>query len=321
MSQRAARPPAAGLSRRKRGLRAAPDPGPAADRLQSELEELGLGPYEARALLALMRLGQATVAELFPVAGIPRTSAYPALEMLARKGLAARIPAAGMAVWSAPSQELIFQRLQASLEHSMSERLARHQERASRVRELLAETLEDASSAALPHIQLLHGPNEMKAAYERLLTEATSHFVMFTRPPYAWSMPTPNDVVLATLGRGIRSRVLYQAAEWNDPTAEAFRQEMNAYHRAGVEARLALDLPIKLVVVDDSRTLVAMPDSGAPELTYPMTMLIEHPGYARIQVAAFERLWADAEPVPAVSAAPESTEAGGVGVAEIAQDS
>ena len=275
-----------------------PERGPAADRLQSELEELGLGPYEARVLLALMRLGQATVAELFPVAAIPRTSAYPALQMLSTKGLAVRKPAPGMAVWTAPPQDIVFERLQAALERANAERMSRHLERSARVRELISDTLPGDNSVTFPYVHLLHGASEMKSAYERLLNEATSHFVMFTRPPYAWSMPDPNPVVMATLGRGIRARVLYQAAEWNEPNAEGFRAEMAEYHRAGTAARLALDLPIKLVVVDDSRTLVAMPDPVAPELTYPMTMLIEHPGYARVQVAAFERLWATAQPLP-----------------------
>ena len=298
MAKSAPHAPTPSQRRRRRGQRAMPDAGPAADRLQSELEALGLGPYEARVLLALMRVGQGTVAELFPVAGIPRTSAYPALQMLSAKGLAVRKPGPGMAMWTSPPQDIVFERLQAALERANAERMARHLERSARVRELIADTLPEDNSVSFPYVHLLHGPSEMKAAYERLLTEATSHFVMFTRPPYAWSMPDPNPVVMATLARGIPARVLYQAAEWNDPKSEAFRAEMAAYHEAGTEARLALDLPIKLVVVDDLRTLVAMPDPAAPELTYPMTMLIEHAGYARVQVAAFERLWATAHPLP-----------------------
>lgn len=275
-----------------------PDAGPAADRLQSELEELGLGPYEARILLALMRVGQGTVADLYPVASIPRTSAYPALQMLSDKGLAVRKPGPGMAVWTAPPPDIVFERLQAALERANAERMSRHVARSARVRELIADTLPADNRVSLPYVHLLHGPSEMKTAYERLLIGATSHFVMFTRPPYAWSMPDPNPIVLATLARGVRARVLYQAAEWNDPNAADFRAEMEEYHRAGTEARLALDLPIKLVVVDDSRTLVAMPDPVAPELTYPMTMLIEHPGYARVHAAGFERLWLMAQPLP-----------------------
>ena len=45
--------------------------GPLPQQVVYELEELGLSPYEARILLALMRLGAANTAQLARQSGVP----------------------------------------------------------------------------------------------------------------------------------------------------------------------------------------------------------------------------------------------------------
>src|SRR5947208_1665574 len=59
---------------------AEPTAGIALEALRREFEELGLSTYEARILLAILRLGSGSPGQLARFADVPRTSAYQILE-------------------------------------------------------------------------------------------------------------------------------------------------------------------------------------------------------------------------------------------------
>ncbi len=267
--------------------------GPIPESLLHEFEQLDLSPYEARVLLALLRLGSANTAHLARHSGVPRTSTYQVLEELNRKGLAQRLSVEGPAVWSSPGREEVFDRLDAAQE----ERLRQHRTRTANLREVLARTFPEAPEAAGPYVHVIQGASQVSTIYERLLSEVQEELLVFNRPPYSFPRDQVNDAVLDALRRGVRARALYQEPQWKDPEAEAFRRAMARYHAAGVEGRLVEDLPIKLALADRRLALLAMTDPVLPEVGYPTTLLVEHPGFAALQAEAFERLWETAKPV------------------------
>ena len=265
--------------------------------LVSEFEDLGLSVYEARVMVALLKLGSATTAQLENIANLPRTSIYKVLQSLSVKRLAERLPVDGAAMWAPAPRDEVLDRLYDAEQDVHTEQLRQLRARTEHARKLLAQALPEATPVPPPFVHLLHGAAQGKRIYEQLVSEARHELIMFTRPPYTWNFPDPNRAVLDMLLRGVRARVLYQYEEWHDPEARAFRTEMEIYHRAGVDARLAERLPIKLMVVDRRTTLVnmAMMEDGG----YPTTLHIEHEGYAEIQADAFEQRWAISTPVVA----------------------
>jgi hypothetical protein len=116
------------------------------------------------------------------------------------------------------------------------------------------------------------------------------------RPPYTYRPGKPNPAVMQMLARGVVARVLYQAGEVAAFEAEAFRAETEAYHRAGVQARVVEELPMKLVVVDAKVAMMTMTHPLRDDAAFPATLLIEHPGHARFAAAAFEQYWAEGQP-------------------------
>jgi sugar-specific transcriptional regulator TrmB len=268
------------------------------DSLRREVEELGLSPSESRVLIALLRVGSATSPQLARLSGVPRTNTYQVLEGLAAKRLALRLPGEGPAVWASPGLEEVFRRLEEALTAAQEERLERHRARATRVEELLAETVSEVPAAALPYVHVLYGAGQAKKAYDELLGRAEREIVMFTRSPYTVTVGEPNPAVLQLLARGVDTRVLYQEKEWDDPEAAAFRRETEVYHEAGVRARVVGSLPLKLVVVDRAVALVAMTDPGGRD-GFSTALLIEHPGFAELAATAFEQMWQSARPLRA----------------------
>lgn len=275
------------------------------DATRRELEELGLSSYEARILLALLRLGSANSAELARVSGVPRTSAYQVLEELSEKRLAERVPGGRAAVWTTPGTDLVFDRLDAAQE----DRLREHRARTARLRKELAEPPPPPGDVSPPYVHLVRGAAEVRSIYDRLLAGAMEEVLVFNRPPYSTTAnvakQTPDDpagedevnpLILEALSRGVRFRTLYQASHWSDPAAAAFRRSMDVYHRAGVKARLVDELPTKVAVADRANVLLALPDP-VQQIGFPTNLFIDNAGFAALQADAFEHRWRSARPL------------------------
>lgn len=265
--------------------------------LLRELQELDLSVYEARTLLALLKLGSANSAELARHSGVPRTSTYQVMEELNRKGLAQRLPSAGPATWATPGRAEVVERLDALME----ERLRQQKARTARVGELLASSFPNAPLASTAEVQVLPAA-QVPNAYARILVDTQSELLVFNRRPYSKGPGQVNPGVLEALRRGVKSRTLYEASHWHDPAAEAFREAMNEYHRAGVLGALVEELPVKLVVADRRVALVALTGDTEPDADLQASLLVEHAGFAALQAEAFETLWSRAEPVESAPA-------------------
>lgn len=263
------------------------------ERLTHELEQLGFSPYEARILLALLGLGSGNTAQLARVSGVPRTSTYQILEELNRKGLAQRLAVDGPSVWGSPGREAVFDLIDAAEE----ERLRERRERTARLRDLVNEAIPEDSTGAGPFVHIIQGARHVSRMYERLVSRAETELLVFNRPPYSGGAEEINPMVLNALQRGLHSLVLYQRSQWRAKGADGFRNAMAVYHAAGAEGRLVDELPFKLAIVDRKTALLAMPDPVLPELGFPTTLLVEHPGFAALQVDAFMYRWANAEPI------------------------
>ena len=156
--------------------------------MQHDFEAFGLSGYEARVLVALLRVGVATPAQLARLSGVHRTSAYPVLEELAAKGLADVRPGK-TAVWASPGTEEVLARLSAIQE----ERLRGLQARLDQTRAALSRLVPDAPIATMPDAQIIRGAAQVRRIYERLLRSAVSEVLVFNRPPIPGrpAEPTP----------------------------------------------------------------------------------------------------------------------------------
>jgi len=77
---------------------------------------LGLRPYEAQVLLALVREGTADSAALARLSGVSRTSIYQVMEGLTAQGLAEEVPSHGPATWLCRGWDAVLDRMDAMRE-------------------------------------------------------------------------------------------------------------------------------------------------------------------------------------------------------------
>ena len=266
------------------------------ERLAREFEDLGLGPAEARVIVALLQLGSAKSAQVAKAANVPRTGIYQLIESLQEKGLVLRVPAGGPAMWTTPGQDKILDRLHSALLAAQQERVQQHALRATILRELLAEALPAPEPVNLPFVHAITCPAEMREHHERLFQQATQEALAFTRPPFSTEPDNAYTSTMAALARGVSMRAIYQAAQTEDPEATAFRASADGYAAAGVQARVVDVLPVKLLVVDRKVAILAL-DNPQPHIEgLGITLLIEHPGFATLLAELFEHYWATGRP-------------------------
>lgn len=257
--------------------------------LRREFQEVfDLNLSEARVLFALLQLGSANSSQIARVAQLPRTNTYPVMEALKERGLVQRLPGDGVIEWTTPGVETVMDRLDAAVEDARESEARRHRSRTSDLRAMVATAFPSIPPDALSDVQVIRGSARVKKLYEQMLARATSDLTMFTRPPYAMPEGYVNPTVIEMLGRGIRTRVLYEAGLDG-------RAEFVVYDQAGVQARVVESVPLKVVIVDSRATLVGMPDLIEPE-GYPITLYVEHPAYATLLSFAFEHLWSQGAP-------------------------
>ncbi|HUP69598.1 MAG TPA: helix-turn-helix domain-containing protein [Acidimicrobiales bacterium] len=261
------------------------------DSIRRDFEDLGLNNYEARVLVALVRFGSASAADLARLSGVHRTSVYPVLQELSAKGLALPVPGK-LSQWVSPGPDDVLDCLYAIQEQRLHDMAGRVEQ----TRKALATMVAASGSAPLPFVHL-RGAAQVLRIYEDLLARAEIEVLVFNRPPYTWTPGKPNEAILEALGRGVRSRVLYQEELLRAAEADGFRQEQAVYLRAGVEGRVVDELPCKLVVVDCKIAILPMAEPASLETGYPTTLLIEHPGVAALQADAFEQRWATGRPL------------------------
>lgn len=266
----------------------------AVEAVQHDFEAFGLNGYEARVLVAVLRLGSAGAAQLARASGVHRTSVYPVLQELATKGLIEPLPGK-TAMWGSPGGDEVLDRLLAFQE----ERVRSLKDRLETTREALGRILPEDASVRVPHLQLIQGTAQVQRAYEQLVADASSELLVFNRPPYSYDATEVNPMVIDALRRGVATRVLYEASHVSRPEAEAFRRAMTTYHAAGAEGRVVDELPVKLAIADRQVVLLAMADTVQPDVGYPTNLLVDHDGFARVQADAFDLRWSRADPFPA----------------------
>jgi sugar-specific transcriptional regulator TrmB len=255
--------------------------------LIAQLTRLGLTTYEARAYVALITRDSFAAAQVARQANLPRQRIYDVLSTLVEKGLASTRPGT-VVKYAAVSPEMAIERLVAAHRREM-------QEIERSATQMVAE-LSPAFKAGQEHtdpleyIEVLRDPGAINERFAELQAQIRDEILVFTKPPYA--TPPQENVEGLEVTRTHVARSVYETSALEDPaTATGIRRFIDE----GEEARFVEELPLKLVIIDETIVMFGMQDpvaAGVPRRGSDLTiMVVEHPALARILKTAFQATW------------------------------
>ncbi len=248
----------------------------------TQLTQLGLTSYEAKAYLALLRRDSSTAAQAARLANVPRQRIYDVLASLADKGLASTRP--GQVVkYAAIAPELALERLVADQRQQLAEL---EQQTAALIEELSPAFHEgQEQDNPLEYIEVLRDRRAINERFEELQAGIKREILVFTKPPYA--TPPQENVEGLEVSKTHEARSVYELSVFDDPDVT---EGVRRFVETGERARFVPELPLKLVIIDESIVMFGMEDpiAGSAELTI---MVVEHPSLAGVLKIAFNTVW------------------------------
>ncbi len=252
------------------------------DAIVRQLGRLGLTSYEAKAYVALLRRDSSTAAEVARVAGLPRQRIYDVLGSLVERGLASARPG-NVVKYGATAPEIALEQL-----------VQRQREELSRLERDTAEVIERlmpqfeagrVHTDPLEYIEVLRDREAINSRFGELQAGIRDEILVFTKPPYA--TPPQENVEGLDVVRSHRARAVYEYSAFDDP---AFTEGVRRFIEAGEDARFVPELPLKLVVIDETIVMFGMDDpvAGGGRSTI---VVVEHPQLAGVLKIAFETVF------------------------------
>lgn len=246
-----------------------------------QLQRLGLTSYEARAYVALTGRDSCTAAQAARLSGVPRQRIYDILGSLVEKGMASARPGS-VIKYAATEPALAIERL-----------LAQRRQEFAEVEYGAAAIMQGLTAAyaagrqhtdPLEYIEVLRDPGAINARFDQLQAGIQREILVFTKPPYA--KPPQENIEGLRVVRTHLARSLYEFSVFDDVEDTA---AIRRFIAAGEQARFVEQLPLKLVIIDETIVMFGMQD---PVPTGDLTMMVvEHPSLATLLKMAFNAYW------------------------------
>jgi HTH-type transcriptional regulator, sugar sensing transcriptional regulator len=252
------------------------------DRFVAQLTRLGLTSYEARAYLALIKRDSFTAAQVARQAGLPRQRIYDVLGSLVEKGLAVARPG-NVVKYAATAPELAIDLLLEGHRRQLTE--MEHEARG------MASKLKPAYEAGKEHtdpleyIEVLRDRRAINERFAELQASVKREILVFTKPPYA--TPPQENIEGIEVTRTHEARSIYEFGVFDDPAVSA---GVRRFVEAGEDARFVAELPLKLVIIDETIVMFGMEDPVADSSDLTI-VVVEHSSLARVLKTAFEAIW------------------------------
>jgi sugar-specific transcriptional regulator TrmB len=250
--------------------------------LVAQLTRLGLTSYEAKAYLTLIRRDSFTAAQVARQSGLPRQRIYDVLGSLVQKGLAVARPGT-VVKYAATAPELAIDLL-----------LTAHRDDLSRMERDARSMVNDLKPAyeagqvhtdPLEYIEVLRDRRAINERFAELQANVKKEILVFTKPPYA--TPPQENVEGLEVIETHEARSLYEFSVFDD---SAVTRGVKRFVDAGEQARFVPDLPLKLVIIDETIVMFGMEDpvAGSADLTI---VVVEHQSLAKVLKTAFDAIW------------------------------
>jgi HTH-type transcriptional regulator, sugar sensing transcriptional regulator len=289
--------------------------------LIKKLQQIDLCKREAEVYIALLQKREFTAPELAKITTVTRTKIYEILQNLVRKGMCNEYNKNGHKLYRAVKPNVIIQSVISNLELEIEQqkKATKEKERKAEIerkkkaaieqkkvavveqKKIVAMSLENELTALyekkqhnlepLDYIEVLTDVGQIKDRWLTIQTNTKKELLTFVKPPYT-QLPEDNiEVETERLNHQISYRSLYEYGSL-DSSKEINNliKSVEIFQKKGEDARMVRELPMKLVISDETITMLPLVDmvSLKPSLT---VLIINHQNFAKAQKEIFNSYW------------------------------
>lgn len=158
-----------------------------------------------------------------------------------------------------------------------------------RLRELVSSLTSPRSRVEHNPVEVISDNRTLRQLFDRLQNEARNSVRILDRPPYLAPPPAQADLQLSRMRAGVIYRGVYATEVLDNPRLTDITRRLA---RAGEQARLLPQVPMKVAIADADLALIAMPEEPDRHLAVRRSGLLDG------IIAMFEMLWGLATPQP-----------------------
>ncbi|UCM87725.1 helix-turn-helix domain-containing protein [Streptomyces marincola] len=251
------------------------------------LQAAGLTTDEEAVYRELVAVEAATPHEVAARTGLTAECTERVLASLERRGMANR-SGRGPVAWAASPPDV-------ALLPQLRQRAEALEEARAAVADLLETYRGTRRHDAARLIEVVTGTAAMRQRLRQIQRSARHEALWFCKAQYVAMPSGTNTAEFDALARGVRYRVLYERAFFEDAGAV---DNVVAGMRAGEEARSVPHLPLRMAIVDRRLALCPLVPGGphgSPR--EPTAALVRESSLLHALLALFERYWADGVPL------------------------
>ncbi len=220
--------------------------------VENILERLGLSAYQVRALLSLLRCGEAKASEVSELSGVPRAKIYEVLDQLAEMGLVDKIPTRPVRFRSRRPEEIV-ERLRKNIVMEYEDKIGFFD---SVQKELVRSfvTLYSPSSFRTKELIRVVSVGEASERETRIMYSEAEREIDIVSRSFEY-YPKVRKEVIQAFDRGVDIKILLLGRDFVDERTRRVQQEILRMIKADMDAEVRLSktpLPLRGSIVDPS---------------------------------------------------------------------
>jgi sugar-specific transcriptional regulator TrmB len=254
--------------------------------LIEKLKYLDIPRREGEVYLALLHKKEFTAGEISKVTSVSRTKTYEILQNLVKKGLCTENFRNGVKIFSSIDPEIAIKNILQDYEEK------------KKVADQLKINLNEIFKAngkiddPLDYIEVITDLDQIKNRWIDIQQNSIkSELLGFNKKPFSIMVDEGAKYLEAIIKKNVVSKSIFEYSDSEDKASrDILINNLDVLTSIGEEVRVVEKLPMKLVIIDERITMLALNDpiSMKPSIT---TMIITHPSFAISLKTVFESYW------------------------------
>jgi len=259
----------------------------------NKLNQIGLPNREAEIYLALLQKYEFTAPELTKLTNVTRSKIYELLQNLIHKGACSESYRDGQKVYRAIEPKLAIQNIISKRENELELEIAKMKQAGISIENELVILHENSADIDEPlnYIEVFTDKEQIREKWLSIQKNTKKEILAFSKPPYTANLIDNVEDETGIITNNVKVRGIYEYKDLNSEEISNLIKMIEIFEKIGEEAKIIMELPMKLAVIDDTITMLALNDriSLKPSIT---TVVINHPDFAKAQKEVFESYWA-----------------------------